>query len=144
MSTPIYELDASKLDATIAHQSRVLGYIEYRYGKIKSYEYAQTASAVREQLEKNKRTRNALRIIDRAVNLDEELTKARGTCPHCHMVLPFNGVCDCGYVKPDATDVASVYAKYAKPTKTHHKTQRTKPQGLKIVNRYSRLIARLS
>lgn len=139
----LYELDTSKLDATIAHQARVLGYIEYRYGKITSYEYAQTASAVREALEKNKRTRNALRIVDKTVNLEEDLTKARGTCPCCHLVLPFNGVCDCGYVKPDATDVASVYAKYAKPNKAERKTRKAKPQALKTLNKYARLLATL-
>lgn len=139
----LLELSSARLDDEIKKQSIRLGYLLYRYGGKDSYEYAQTHAEVKEAIEKNKRTRNAMRNLDRQINLADDLTRARGVCPHCHMVLPFNGVCDCGYVKPEPTDVASVYEKYARKTKDGKPYASKKPKALAITNKYARLLARL-
>ena len=139
----ILELSSARLDNDLKKQAIRLGYLLYRYGGKDCYEYAQTATEIKEAIEKNKRTRNAMRNLDRQINLADDLTRARGVCPHCHMVLPFSGVCDCGYIKPEPTDVASVYEKYARKKKDGKPYASKKPKALVITNKYARLLARL-
>lgn len=150
MST-LFELDSARLDAALRRQSAQLGYILYRYGKTQNYEYALTAASLKEAIEHNKRTRSALCKVDMIVNLDEALTKARGVCPHCHLVLPYNGICDCGYIKNDITDVAGAYESVKQSSKTPKKFSNTK-QGVKsnkirqysnVHNKYAALLAKL-
>lgn len=150
MST-LFELDSARLDAALRRQSAQLGYILYRYGKTQSYEYAMTAASLKEAIEHNKRTRNALRKVDMIVNLDEALTRARGVCPCCHLVLPYNGICDCGYIKNDITDVAGAYESVKHQAKKPKKFSNTK-QGVKsnkirqyssVHNKYAALLAKL-
>lgn len=71
-------------------------------------------------IEKNKRT-NKYIAVDRPLTQDELIAKRKltfalkmrekeerlryklehreGYCPHCHMLIPMSGICDCGYVK---------------------------------------------
>ena len=147
MSTPLIELGYTRLDDDLKKQAIRLGYILYRYrnnhGKTDVYEYAMTYASIKQAIQENKRTRNAMRQLDRDINLADDLTRERGTCPHCHLVLPFNGVCECGYVKPTKTDVAGVYAKYARKTASGKPYQSKKPQALKITNKYAKILSQI-
>ena len=71
-------------------------------------------------IEKNRRT-NKYVVVDRELTAEErakkrklifalqmreleaakqhELEHREGYCPHCHMLIPLNGVCDCGYTR---------------------------------------------
>ena len=96
----LLELSSAHLDNELTRQAIRLGYLLYRYGGKDCYEYAQTAAEVKEAIEKNKRTRNAMRNLDRQINLADDLTRARGVCPHCHMVLPFKSGAILGSILP--------------------------------------------
>lgn len=71
-------------------------------------------------IEKDRRTNKYVQV-DRELTKDEKAQKRKvlyamrkqaerdlqqykeehrhGFCPHCHMLIPMNGICDCGYVK---------------------------------------------
>lgn len=41
----------------------------------------------------------ALRAREREEAEKYKLEHREGYCPHCHMLIPMSGICDCGYVK---------------------------------------------
>lgn len=47
--------------------------------------------------EEKSRIKRARRAADRRANEQEDALIRRGVCPHCHLILPYNGKCDCGF-----------------------------------------------
>lgn len=68
-------------------------YIKNKYILEKDY---LTEKEIQEDKTKIKR---CMRAADLVANAEEAKTRARGVCPVCHMILPWNGQCDCGYHK---------------------------------------------
>ena len=52
-------------------------------------------------LDKNSERKNLFMIIKRQdmEAIKQQRYEKNNVCPHCHLVLPLNGECECGYIK---------------------------------------------
>lgn len=53
-----------------------------------------------QEIEENKaKTRKIMYIVNKIEKAKARKEASRGICPCCHLMLPYNGICDCGYHK---------------------------------------------
>ena len=53
--------------------------------------------SARELTELRKQRYKGMRATDIKLRQEYARTHRHGYCPHCHLLLPATGVCDCGY-----------------------------------------------
>jgi hypothetical protein len=73
-------------------------YNNKRLNKNIPYEEVIHYKVYNEAMEKKRKLMFALRYRETEASRQYVLETRNGYCPHCHMLIPLNGICDCGYV----------------------------------------------
>lgn len=68
------------------------------YGKV--YEEAYTHAEKTDADAHAKQVRKGLFLANKQLQEIADSETLRGYCPHCHLLLPFSGECECGYQAP--------------------------------------------